>query len=160
MFNMARLSICAAIALMHGYASAQELSEPASDQEIGEVISAVGDDGEVLLQRAGATLSASDGVTLRDGDRVMTGQGGSVKLVAHGCERTLEPLSMITVDSDFCRAGIKSLRNTKDGGVQMSGGGKSIGGVSPTVAAVAAAVAAGGALAVSNSDGKDNPISQ
>jgi hypothetical protein len=160
MFNMARLSICTVIALMHGSVSAQELNDPASDLEIGEVISAAGDDGEVLLQRAGASLSVSDGAALRDGDRILTGQGGSVKLVAHGCERTLEPLSMVTVDADFCRAGIKSVQNARDGRVQLPGSGKTIGGVSPAVAAITTVVAVGGVLAVSNSDGKGSPISQ
>ena len=162
MLNIARLSVCAAIACMHGHASSQELGEPSAVQEIGEVISAAGDEGEVLLQRAGASSPISDGAVLKDGDKIVTGQGGSVKLVAHGCERTLEPLSMITVDLDFCRAGIKSLQVNKSGAAQLSAGGKTIAGVSPTVAALATAVAVGGVVALSDSDsdGKGNPISQ
>ncbi|MEO0981623.1 MAG: hypothetical protein AAFX03_03105 [Pseudomonadota bacterium] len=130
----------------------------AAAQPVGEVISIEGERGSVVVVRANGVVELDAGALLFAGDRVVARASGAARLAASGCSATLEPSSMIVIDSAFC--GDESTRLfAAHADAAAEGGAASPDAISPIVAAAGILVASAGALALAGSGEAGAPIS-
>src|ERR1044071_5377291 len=77
-------------------------AQPAPSQ-LGKVLEIRGPLGAVIVLRGAQTYALQVGDILFEDDRVVTRSNGRVKLVANGCERSLDPASSILIEADICK---------------------------------------------------------
>lgn len=91
-------AIVAASIITTPSATAQQASS-----EAGKVIEIGGPLGSVIVLRGAQSYALQTGDLLFDGDRVFTRSNGTAKLVANGCERSLDPAASLVIDKEVCK---------------------------------------------------------
>lgn len=96
-----------------GLLAASLFAGPGFAESVGEIATASGDQGAVVIVRAGKSVEVSAGAALEAADRVVVRGNGEATINAFACTRTLEAPAMVVLDPAFCDAPIVEL--LKDG---------------------------------------------
>lgn len=134
------------------WAQAVSDSQSASALHVGNASLVEGEAGSVLVQRDGVTYSLGTGDPIFQGDRISTSGAGRVVLETAGCQRTVEPMSMMVLAADLCATPITQVSSPTVLGTGTIS--------TPVVAAAGAGVLGIFVATRENDDGGEEPISR